>query len=142
MTASGYFAFDSLPGKTAIGYIDHENRSWKTNIYSPPVPGGSDGGAFVTDKDMGKLWDALMNHELLSEPLIICLLTPHVQSEDGDSYGYGVKYHVMGNDPGENFHSAYYPASPTKFTVSANISSGAFDIMDAIEDKLMANVLK
>jgi hypothetical protein len=48
----------------------------------------------------------------------------------------------MGYDPGENFHSAFYPASATIITVCANISSGEFDIMDAIEDELMANVLK
>jgi CubicO group peptidase (beta-lactamase class C family) len=152
MTDSGYFAFDSLPGRTALGYIDHEDGSWKTNIYSLPVQGGSDGGAFVTAKDMVKLWDALLNHELLSEPLTNQLLTPHIQDEDGDFYGYGVwiekrdetifKYHVMGYDPGVSFHSAYYPASAIKVAVCANISSGAFDVMDAIEEELRANMLK
>lgn len=90
MTDSGYFALDSLPGKTALGYIDHEDGTWKTNIYSLPVQGGSDGGAFVTAKDMVKLWDALSNHRLLNESLTNQLLTPYVQSEDGDYYGYGV----------------------------------------------------
>ncbi len=146
MTGSGYFAFDSLPGKTALGYIDHEDGSWKTNIYSLPVQGGSDGGAFVTANDMVKLWDALSNHLLLNEKLTNQLLTPHVQDGDDDFYGYGVwiekrdetvfKYHVMGYDPGVSFHSAFYPALAIKLAVCANISSGAFDIMNAIEEEL------
>jgi CubicO group peptidase (beta-lactamase class C family) len=52
MSDSGYFVFDSLPKHTALGYIDLPNGKWKTNIYSLPVKGGSDGGAFVTVSDM------------------------------------------------------------------------------------------
>ncbi|MFC0274778.1 serine hydrolase domain-containing protein [Metabacillus herbersteinensis] len=146
MMESGYFAFDSLPGQTAVGYIDQEDGTWRTNIYSLPVQGGSDGGAFVTTKDMVKLWEALSNHELLNESLTKQLLTPHVQNKDGDFYGYGVwiekkdnsvfKCHVMGYDPGVSFHSAFYPASDIKLTVCANISKGAFAVMDEIENEL------
>ncbi|OAB37868.1 penicillin-binding protein [Paenibacillus macquariensis subsp. defensor] len=146
MMDSGYFSLDSLPRQTAIGYIDREDGTWRTNIYSLPVQGGSDGGAFVTARDMVKLWKALMNHELLNEVLTSQLLTPHVQDGDEDFYGYGVwigkmngdifKYHVMGYDPGVNFHSGYYPSSDTILVVCANISSGAFDVMDVIEDEL------
>lgn len=147
MLDSGYFAFDSLPGKTALGYIDHEDGTWKTNIYSLPVQGGSDGGAFVTAKDMLKLWEALTNYELVNESLTNRLLTPHIQDEDRDFYGYGVwikkidgsvfKYHVMGYDPGVSFHSAFYPGLDCKLAVCANISSGAFGVLKAIEEELM-----
>lgn len=67
MMDSGYFTFDSLPPNTALGYIDRPDGTWKTNIYSLPVKGGADGGAFVTVVDMVKLWDALFNFQLLSE---------------------------------------------------------------------------
>lgn len=50
----------------ASGYIDFPDGTWKTNIYSLPAKGGSDGGAFVTADDMVKFWEALMNHQLLS----------------------------------------------------------------------------
>ncbi|GGH15251.1 serine hydrolase domain-containing protein [Paenibacillus segetis] len=147
MLDSGYFTFDALPGQTALGYIDQEDGSWRTNIYSLPVKGGSDGGAYVTANDMLKLWDALCNHELLNESLTNQLFTPHAESEEGDYYGYGVwiekknesifKYHVMGYDPGVCFHSAYYPASEIKLAVCANISKGAFHMMKEIEEELI-----
>lgn len=62
MTSSGYFELDALPERTALGYIDLPNGKWKTNIYSLPVKGGSDGGAFVTVSDMAKLWDSLIHN--------------------------------------------------------------------------------
>ena len=37
MMDSGYFALDALPAKTALGYIECEDGTWKTNIYSLPV---------------------------------------------------------------------------------------------------------
>lgn len=80
MEESGYFEFDALPSRTALGYIDYPNGTWKTNIYSLPAKGGSDGGAFVTVNDMIKLWDALMNHLLLSETYTQQLLTRHIRT--------------------------------------------------------------
>lgn len=146
MLDSGYFALDSLPGNTAIGYIDHEDGTWKTNCYSLPVQGGADGGAFVTTKDMLKLWDALLNYHLLNKTLTDKLLTPHAQEVEGDYYGYGVwitkkdagidKYHIMGYDPGVCFHSAYYPASGIRLVVCSNASSGAFTMLKEIENGL------
>ncbi|MEK4487778.1 serine hydrolase [Psychrobacillus sp. FSL H8-0484] len=143
MENSGYFALDSLPGKTAIGYIDNEDGSWKTNMYSLPIQGGSDGGAFVTVEDMESFWDSLINHKLLSKSTTNKLLTPYAQEEDGDYYGYGVwikkkeenvyKYHVMGYDPGVSFHSAYYPTSDIRVVVCANKSKGAYKVMSEIE---------
>lgn len=147
MMDSGYFALDSLPGRTAIGYIDREDGTWRTNVYSLPVQGGSDGGAFITARDMAKLWKALTTYKLLNEAVTTQLLTPHVQDGEDDFYGYGVwikkrdndiyKYHVMGYDPGVCFHSAYYPSSDSRVVVCANISTGAFDVMREIEEELI-----
>ncbi|WP_443146827.1 serine hydrolase domain-containing protein [Paenibacillus sp. OSY-SE] len=148
MEESGYFEFDALPSRTALGYIDYPNGTWKTNIYSLPVKGGSDGGAFVTVNDMTKLWDALMNHLLLSETYTQQLLTRHIRTnEDNNFYGYGVwieifetdilKYHVMGYDPGVSFHSAFYPGNSIKVVVCSNKSDGAYGIMKGIEDEII-----
>ncbi|UFT98347.1 beta-lactamase family protein [Radiobacillus kanasensis] len=147
MNDSGYFAMDQLPSNTAIGYIDQEDGTWKTNIYSLPVKGGSDGGAYVTTRDMGKLWKALLQNKLLSKSFTEKLLTSHVQVKDTSYYGYGVwikqnengveKYHVMGYDPGVSFHSAYYPSSETVSVVCSNKSSGAFDIMKEMEKDIL-----
>lgn len=145
MNDSGYFSFDCLPARTAIGYIDYEDGTWKTNIYSLPVKGGSDGGAFITANDMTKLWEALFKGKLLKEVTLQTLLTAHAQSREDSFYGYGiwirkhedkvVKYHVMGYDPGVSFHSAVYPDHSTILTVCSNKSSGAFDMLKGIEEE-------
>ncbi len=36
MTASGYFSLDALPPKTALGYIDNSDGTWRTNQYAIP----------------------------------------------------------------------------------------------------------
>ncbi|MDM5326655.1 serine hydrolase [Neobacillus sp. CF12] len=151
MSKSGYFSFDCLPQNTALGYIDNPDGTWKTNIYSLPVKGGSDGGAFVTANDMVKLWNALLNYQLLNETYTNRLLSAHTQVNESGFYGYGIwikkktnnsilKYHIMGYDPGVSFHSAYYPDLSTKVVVCSNKSAGAFDIMSSIEQKLTKNM--
>lgn len=148
MSGSGYFEFDALPSNTAQGYIDLSDGKWKTNIYSLPVKGGSDGGAFVTANDMMKFWEALVSHQLLSTTTTQRILTAHAHVDDDDNYyGYGVwivktgnrivKYHVMGYDPGVSFHSAYYPCESTTAVVCSNRSSGAYDIMKCIDDEIL-----
>lgn len=148
MADSGYFEFDSLPQRTALGYIDFPNGTWKTNIYSLPVKGGSDGGAFVTVNEMANLWDALINNQLLSEEYTRKLLTPYIKTNDKNSfYGYGVwiekndneiyKYHIMGYDPGVSFHSAFYPETSIKTVICSNMSEGAYDIMKEIEEEIL-----
>ncbi|WP_449537520.1 serine hydrolase domain-containing protein [Ferdinandcohnia sp. Marseille-Q9671] len=146
MEDSGYFSLNNLPKNTALGYIDHENGTWRTNLYSIPIKGGSDGGAFVTAPDMLKFWDALLNHKLLSKEYTDLLLTPYAHVEDDEYYGYGVwitkketeifKYHVMGYDPGVSFASSYYPASDITLVIPSNQSYGPHDITDLIEESL------
>ncbi|MEK4086211.1 serine hydrolase domain-containing protein [Psychrobacillus sp. FSL K6-1415] len=141
MKNSGYFALDALPARTAIGYIDFEDGKWKTNMYSLPIQGGSDGGAFVSAEDMVLFWEALIQGNLLKDKTI--LLTPHVQEEENSYYGYGVwiekqekevyKYHVMGYDPGVSFHSAYYPSSDLVLAVCSNKSKGAYAMLLEVE---------
>lgn len=146
MTKSGYFSFDCLPENTSLGYIDNQDGTWRSNIYSLPVKGGSDGGAYVTVSDMAKLWQALFKHQLLSKEYTKKILMEHTQIDESRSYGYGIwiketeknilKYHVMGYDPGVSFHSAYYPDLSINIVVCSNKSDGAFDIMREIEKEL------
>ncbi|WP_077324881.1 serine hydrolase domain-containing protein [Virgibacillus siamensis] len=146
MRRSGYFSFDSLPANTALGYIDNPDGTWRTNIYSLPVKGGSDGGAFVTVQDMANLWHVLLNGELLDKKHTDLLMETHCMVKGNSYYGYGVwirkegleKYHVMGYDPGVSFHSAYYPEISATVVVCSNKSDGAFDMMQAIEEALEA----
>lgn len=147
MMDSGYFSFDRLPKNTATGYIDNsEDGTWRTNIYSLPIRGGSDGGAYITAPDMLKLWDNLINEKLLRKETSTLLFTPHVQVEDDDFYGYGIwikknkneiyKYHVMGYDPGVSFASAFYPKLDLTVVIPSNQSSGPHNILKELEKEL------
>ena len=94
---------------------------------------------------MANVWEALLNHTLLTPTTTEKLLTPFIHTDDDYDrfYGYGVwidikndditKYHVMGYDPGVSFHSAYYPATGNISVVCSNKSEGAFDIFKAVE---------
>ncbi|NGY76109.1 serine hydrolase (plasmid) [Bacillus megaterium] len=144
---SGYFEMDLLPGKVALGYMEGLNNTWKTNIYSLPAKGGSDGGAYVTAKDMAQLWESLMKYELLNEEMTKYLLTPQIQIDDTTCYGYGVwikigkekllKYILMGYDPGVNFRAVFYPNNELKIVVCSNKSEGAFEMISRIENELI-----
>ncbi|WP_339254694.1 serine hydrolase [Sporosarcina sp. FSL W8-0480] len=149
MTNVGYFEMDRLPERTALGYIEVPEGTWKSNIYSLPAKGGPDGGAFVTVEDMGRFWQALTNHELLSKDMTQLLLNPRevVDEEDNIYYGYCgfmelddskkvVKYIQMGYDPGVNFRSVYYPETKTTIIVCSNESEGAYELLKEIENTL------
>ncbi|GAE32208.1 serine hydrolase domain-containing protein [Alkalihalobacillus hemicellulosilyticus] len=143
MDKSGYYSLDRLPNNTALGYIDEANGMWRTNLYSLPIIGGADGGAFITTSNMINLWQAVREHNLLSETMTGLLFTSHVQTGQGGCYGYGVwieestalgrKYHVMGYDPGVSFASAYYPERDCIVVITSNKSSGPHDILEVIE---------
>lgn len=149
MQDSGYFSFDALPANTALGYIDNGNGQHVSNIYSLPVVGGGDGGAFVTAADMQKLWTSLLEHKLLQPETTALLLTPHIHVDEDTRYGYGVwisirngeilKYHIMGYDPGISFRSAVYPASGATFTALSNQSGDVYRMMLAVEEILPLN---
>ncbi|MGD7046131.1 serine hydrolase domain-containing protein [Jeotgalibacillus proteolyticus] len=144
MNVSGYFSMDQLPANTALGYIDHENGTWRTNSYSIPVKGGPDGGAYTTGPDMIKLWEALLKFELLSEEQTQTLLHTHVHVKEQVNYGYGVwiiknedaifKYQVMGYDPGVSFCSSGYPEYNLKLVIPSNKERGPMDVMNAIDN--------
>jgi len=146
MTDSGYFRMDQLPSQTALGYID-EGQSWRTNIYSVPVKGGPDGGAFVTVKDMESFWQALFAHKLLQPQFTALLLTPHTQDNDALHYGYGVwilkrdekifKYFVMGFDPGVSMQSAVY-SNGYHFHIIGNSNRGTGAVASRM-DELIAS---
>lgn len=145
MNDSGYFRMDQLPERTAIGYVGNDDN-WKTNIYSMPIVGGPDGGAYTTVYDLVKFWNALMGNRLISKSLTEQMLFPHIQDSEYIHYGYGVwitiinkeifKYFVMGGDPGVEMLSSYYPKLKGEVHVLANVDKGAGLIASRIDEKL------
>jgi len=145
MSNSGYFSMDNLPCDTAIGYTDNGKGGLKSNIYSVPIIGGGDGGAYTTASDMYLFWDALINGKLLSVQNVQSMCTPQIKTgENGSAYGYGVwldtcnnmvmKIHVMGGDPGVSFRSAYYPHNKSVCTVLCNRDAGSYMAFKVFED--------
>lgn len=146
MDSTGYFYMNRLPQNTAYGYLENEQGGWETNIYSIPIVGGPDGGAFTTVMDMTKFWKALIGNKLLSKEITKTMLTPQIHVEEEVFYGYGIwinkredkilKYHLMGGDPGVSFRSSYYPELALEITVLANKEYGGYAVTKAIEKYL------
>lgn len=148
MNNSGYFSMDDLPSNTAIGYTDNGKGGLKANIYSVPIIGGGDGGAYTTAEDMYLFWNALLNGEILAPHTVQAMCTPQVKTgEDSNAYyGYGVwldtcnesviKIHVMGGDPGVSFRSAYYPNDKIVCTVLCNRDAGSYMAFKVAEDMM------
>jgi len=148
MSESGYFALDCLPARAAQAYLEDESGSWRTNIYSVPVVGGPDGGAFTTASDMGRFWQALFSHELLGEPVTERLLRAHVATRNeprSTHYGYGVwmasrpdadLHYVCGWDPGVSFLSVAHGHGQRVITLLSNTNRALWPLHDAILDLL------
>ncbi|MGX1265328.1 CubicO group peptidase (beta-lactamase class C family) [Rossellomorea marisflavi] len=142
MEKSGYFRMDRLPEETAMGYIGLGDGQYKSNIYSLPVKGGPDGGAFSTTGDVQALLDSLWKHHLLTKESTDLLLKPHVESSTGTFYGYGIwvikdegaapVYSLMGLDPGVSFRSIIIPEAERMITVQSNCDDQAFSLMTFI----------
>ncbi|MFD1020835.1 serine hydrolase domain-containing protein [Thalassobacillus hwangdonensis] len=148
MVDSGYFSSDCLPENTALGYIeDKEEGTWKTNIFSIPIKGGPDGGAYVTAPDMVKVWEALFSYKLISKSVTDQMLQPYMEVNNFLRYGYGMwmnegergiyKYHVMGFDPGVRFRASYYPEKDLKIIAACNNEVDPFDMVKTIEDEFL-----
>jgi CubicO group peptidase (beta-lactamase class C family) len=145
MTECGYFALDQLTARTAYGYIEAGSGTWRTNMYSIPIVGCGDGGAFVTAPDMGRFWDALLGHRLLSPAMTQTMLQPRVFTDDPPGigyYGYGIwlikagetvtEYYGVGADPGVAFVSRYDIEHDLQVTILGNTENAAWPMSRAI----------
>ena len=130
MHESGYFALNDLPKDTAIGYSENEEGNLISNIYSIPIIGGGDGGAFTTAGDLRRFWIALTEGKILKDELVKEMIRIHVHADENDYYGLGVwtrkngdeteMIYVVGADPGISMLSQYNPADDKIITVLSN----------------------
>jgi len=142
LTRTGFYRMDALPANTALGYIwDEDANEWRTNIFSVPILGGSDGGIFSCATDWDKLWQAIFANKILSPEMTNLFLQSHADVEDDSSetYGLGVYqyvdgerqvYFAIGFDTGVGFLSCYFPKTQTVATAMRNFSDGDnYDLM-------------
>ncbi len=138
MSDSGYFSMDQLPENTALGYFKNEQGDLISNIYSVPVIGGPDGGIFVTADDITRLWQSVFNGGLITKEIREIFFSSYAKVQQEVYYGYGMwvrtikdvvyKYMIMGEDPGVNFRSSFYPENEWEVTVLCNREFGADDL--------------
>ncbi len=142
MTHSGAYAFNQLPSNTALGYIEEDDGTVKTNIYHLPIIAGGDGGMYTNLKDMALFWEALLAGDIVKKSTLNDMITPHYTS-DKITYGLGVwlerfddTYTITfsGEDAGVSFKTAYYPKRDITFTVMSNTHDGAWPMVKAIEE--------
>lgn len=135
MLDSGYFAMDQLPARTAYGYLKNADGTWRNNIFSVPIIGGPDGGAYTTAADLAKFWEALFGHKLLQAQTTQCMLTPQANEEKDSAYGYGVwiklqaeqvlEHYVVGGDPGVACISEHFAQRDAVLTMLGNTDDDA-----------------
>ena len=150
MTRSGYFAMDALPDNTALGYLSEDESDRHTNIYSVPLIGGGDGGAFTTAQDMRLFWTSLLAGRLLKRDLLDRFLAPSAQIAERDAswhYGRGVYLRqehgnwivsVEGCDPGASLESQVWTSDGVILTVLSNTTDGAARINEILTARLGA----
>jgi CubicO group peptidase (beta-lactamase class C family) len=145
MHRSGFFAFNQLPEKTALGYIEEEG-SWRTNIYNLPIVGASDGGAYTTIDDLANLWKAFWENRILPRELVELYVTPYVKAGGEGKhkyYGQGLwinqeakglaEVYMTGCDAGVSFWSGVRRDADLNFTVLSNTTDGAWPVLRDIK---------
>lgn len=129
MAASGFFRLDELPPDVAVGYLP----SGRSNVYSIPVLGGGDGGAFSTAADLDRFlrWYETAPH---AGPM----LTPHATIAAGLDMGLGVflygegRFGHGGGDPGYEVLIQRIPSHDSTVAVLCNVEGRAADVRDRL----------
>jgi CubicO group peptidase (beta-lactamase class C family) len=141
MAASGFFRLDEPRPDTALGYLRRSSPGapWRTNIYSVPVVGGADGGAFSTTMDLVRFLRAVDDGSLLG-PSRDFALARHAEVGDGFAFGYGVLHYPDGRfghgggDPGVEVLVARWPEEDAELVVLSNMEDLAAEARDLVLD--------
>ncbi len=148
MADSGFFRLDEPWPDIATGYIPPERPGdpWRSNIYSIPVIGGADGGAFCTAADIDRFLRAYGAGTLVGPELRDVMLTPHARESEELAMGYGVwlrgdgptrKFGHGGGDPGVEMLGRHMPELDVTAVALCNTSGG---LVGEVMDLLLAEV--
>jgi CubicO group peptidase (beta-lactamase class C family) len=142
---TGFYRTDALPANTALGYMEEGGR-WRTNTFSLPVIGGSDGGLYTCAQDLDKLWRAIFAGRVLSEDMLRDFLNPHVMRSENKSYGLGVyrydiggtaAYYAVGSDFGVDMFTAYFPKQKITASALGNTEVDTFPLLKAMLEEII-----
>lgn len=147
MTESGFFRLDEAAPDVAVGYLPRRSGDdpWRTNVFSVPVVGGPDGGAFATARDLDRFLQAY-DGPLLGD-LHDTVLTPHADAGGGFGYGYGVLLHPDGRfghgggDPGVEVLAHRWPVEDVDVVVLCNVEDLAGEVRDRLVSAARADGL-
>ncbi len=159
MMRSDFFTTDGVETDVAEGYLavkDSEEQitGWRSNIFSVPPIGASDGGAFTTAHDLARFSRMLRNRELLSYDMTGEMFTPRVHMADDEGitwrYCYGLyclsvddsilAYGHGGSDPGASATAYYYPDADIDAVVLGNQSDCAGAVTRKIREMMVINL--
>lgn len=137
---TGFYRADALPGNTALGYMGNAEEQ-RTNVFSMPIIGGSDGGLYTCAKDLDTLWRAVFDYKVLSKKGTDNFLKPHVIRNNEKSYGLGVYqhesngnmvYYAVGGDFGVEFFTAYFPKQKLVASVLSNTELNSYPLLETL----------
>ncbi|HPE13528.1 MAG TPA: serine hydrolase domain-containing protein [Actinomycetota bacterium] len=107
MADSGYFRLDEARVDVATAYLPRQPEDqWRTNVFSIPVVGSGDGGAFSTPRDVDRFLRSVACGRLLGDEMTRLMETRHVRVSDEVWMDYGLFVHEDGSfghgggDPG------------------------------------------
>ena len=142
MHDSAFLALDGVNERVAVGYVATEDGGWKTNHYSIPIVGTSDGGAFSTVGDLDRFLTALVSERLMSPDTWALMRHPHV-AIGKLSYGYGLWMSkgseagwvgVAGADPGFSARAFHYPEMDVNVAMLGNSVEEVDDVVQVFRD--------
>ena len=142
MSRTGYLRSDALPGDVAIGYLDGEPESLRTNVLHLPVRGNGDGGAFTTAGDMSTFWRALVDGAIVSpERVTEMTRVQHRVDEEGMRYGRGLwrdldgpGLMLVGYDAGVSASTRFDPENRLTVTMLSNTPEGVWTVAKVMRD--------
>jgi D-alanyl-D-alanine carboxypeptidase len=161
MTASGFWALDSLEPDLAVGYLPPDPSAapsslaatWRSNIYSLPAVGLPDGGVQATAEDLVRALDGLIGRGetgagFLTPAIREKMIGPHALSPvERVGYGLGVvhggagptaRIGHSGEDPGFSSRAWVYTESGERVVVQSNVSEGARQPFKRLDELLEA----
>jgi len=139
MADSGYFRLDEAHPDVAVGYLPREPGSpSRTNVFSVPVVGGGDGGAFATAGDIDRFLRAIATGRLLGDDLTVLMQTRHVPITEGFWIGYGLFLRADGSlghgggDPGVETMARHWPDRDLTIVVLCNVEDALTPVWELL----------